>query len=83
MAAGRVVEVRPAAGHAGPEVRADRPEDHDRAAGHVLAAVRTDPLDDGLRAAVADREAHPGPSDEVQPAAGRAIEDGVAGDRLG
>ena len=80
--AARVVQVRPAAGHAGAEVRADRPEDDDRAAGHVLAAVRADPLDDRLGAAVADGEAHPGPADEVEPAAGRAVQHGVAGDRL-
>ena len=54
----------------------------DDAAGHVLAAVRADALDDRLRAAVADREAHPGPPDEVQPTAGRPVQDGVAGDRL-
>ena len=41
-----------------------------------------DALDDGLGAAVADGEAHPGPADEVEPAAGRAVEHGVAGDRL-
>ena len=59
VAAARVVEVGPAAGHPGPEVGADRAEDDDRPAGHVFAAVRADPLDDGLGAAVADREAHP------------------------
>ena len=68
VAAGRVVEVGPAAGHPGAEVRADRSEDDDGPAGHVLAAVRPDALDDGLGARVADREAHPGPPDEVQPA---------------
>ncbi len=82
VAPGRVVEVRPAAGHPGPEVGADRTKDDDRAAGHVFAAVRADPLDDGLGAAVADREAHPRPADEVEPAGGRAVEHGVAGDRL-
>ena len=40
------------------------------------------PSDDRLGAAVADREPHPGAPDEVQPAAGRAVQDGVAGDRL-
>ena len=78
----RVVEVRPPAGHPGPEVRADRPEDHHGPAGHVLAAVRADPLDDRLGAGVADGEAHPGPTDQVQPAAGRAVQDRVAGDGL-
>ena len=80
VAARRVVEVRPAAGHPGAEVRADRPEDDDGPAGHVLAAVRADALDDRLGAGVADREAHPGPADDVQPAAGRAVQAGVAGD---
>ena len=32
---------------------------------------------------VADGEAHPRPADEVEPAAGRAVQHGVAGDRLG
>ena len=44
--------------------------------------MRADALDDRLGAAVADREAHPGPPDEVQPPGGRAVQDGVAGDRL-
>ena len=79
---GRVVQVRPPAGHPGPEVGADRAEhDHD-AARHVLAAVRTDALDHGRRAAVADREAHPRPPDQVQPTARRPVQHGVAGDRL-
>ena len=82
MAAVRVVEVGAAAGHPGPEVRADRAEDDDDAAGHVLAAVRAEALDDRLGAGVADREPHPRPADEVQPAAGRAVQAGVAGDRL-
>ena len=82
MPAGRVVEVRPATGHAGPEVGTDRSEDHHGAPGHVLAAMRADPLDDRFRAAVADREAHPGATDEVEPAGGRAVEHGVPGDRL-
>ena len=82
VAAARVVEVGAATGHPGPEVRPDGAEDDDRPPGHVLAAVRADPLDDRLGAAVADREAHPGPTDEVEPAGGRAVEDRVAGDRL-
>ena len=82
VSAGGVVQVRPAAGHARPEVRADRSEDDDRAAGHVLAAVRADPLDHRLGAAVADGEAHPCPADEVEPSAGRPVQHGVAGDGL-
>ncbi len=69
VATTRVVQVRPPAGHPGAEVRPDRAEhDHD-AARHVLAAVRADALDHRRRAAVANREAHPGPPDEVQPTA--------------
>ena len=83
MAAARVVQVGAAAGHAGAEVGADGTEDDDGAAGHVLAAVRPDALDDGFGAGVADGEAHPRPADEVKPAAGRAVQHGVAGDRLG
>ena len=82
VAAARVVEVGAATGHAGPEVRPDGAEDDDGPPGHVLAAVRADPLDDRLGAAVADREAHPGPADEVEPAGRGAVEDRVAGDRL-
>ena len=82
VAAARVVEVGAAAGHPGPEVRPDGAEDDDRAAGHVLAAVRADALDHRLGAAVADREAHPGPTDEVEAAGGGAVEDRVPGDGL-
>ena len=40
---------RDAAAHARGEVAAGRAEDHDAAAGHVLAAVVADALDDGVR----------------------------------
>ena len=83
VAPARVVEVGTAAGHAGAEVGADGAEDDDGAAGHVLAAVRADALDDGFGAGVPDGEAHPRAADQVQPAAGRAVQHGVAGDRLG
>ncbi|MEZ5073990.1 MAG: hypothetical protein R2691_04050 [Solirubrobacterales bacterium] len=43
--------------HSGREAAAGRTEDDDAAAGHVLAAVLADPLDDGEGAGVADREA--------------------------
>ena len=52
----QVEHVGRAAGHAGGEVAADRPEDDDGAAGHVLAAVVADAFDDGGRAGVAHRE---------------------------
>ncbi len=79
----RIVEVGQTAGHAGPEVCPDGTEDHHGPAGHVLAAVGPDALDDCLRPAVADREPHLRPPDEVKPAGRRAIETGVAGDRRG
>jgi hypothetical protein len=80
---GRVVEIGPAAGHAGPEVGPDRSQNDDDAPGHVFAAVWADPLHHRLRAAVADREAHPRPADQMEPARRRPIEHGVAGDRFG
>ena len=40
-------------------------------------------LDDRLRAAVADREPHPGPADDVEPAGGGAEEADVPGDGRG
>ena len=67
-----------AAAHAGGEVPAGRADDDDDAAGHVLAAVVADPLDDGLRPAVADAEPLAGPAAEEGPAAGRAVEGDVA-----
>src|SRR5438128_2389165 len=77
-----VVEVGPAAGHARPEVRADRPEHDNRAAGHVLAAMRPEPLDDGARTGIPDGKAHPRAADDVEAAAGRTVQARVAGDRL-
>ena len=62
----RIEQVGPAAGHPGPEVGTDRAQDDHDPAGHVFAAVRAEPLDDRLRAAVADGEAHPGPADEME-----------------
>ena len=47
----RIEHERGAAAHAGREVAADRPEHDDDAAGHVLAAVIADALDDRARAA--------------------------------
>ena len=82
VAAVGVVQVGPAAGHPRPEVGADGAEYDDDPAGHVFAAVLAEALDDRLRAGVAHGEPHPGPADEVQPAAGRAVQAGVAGDRL-
>ena len=68
--------------HAGREVAPGRAEHDHHAAGHVLAAVVADALDDRGRAGVADREPLADPAAQVQLAAGRSIEDGVAGDDL-
>src|SRR3990172_3779921 len=68
------------AAHAGREVPARRAEHDDAAAGHVLAAMVADTLDDGVRPGVANREALAGKAAEERPAAGRAVEDGVPDD---
>ena len=73
-----VEHVGDAAAHAGREVAPGRPEDHRAAAGHVLAAVVADALDDGARARVAHREALAGEPAEERAAGGRAVEHGVA-----
>src|SRR5215471_19399341 len=52
-----IAHVGDAACHAGPEIPADRSEDHDRSTGHVFTCVVADPLDDRGRAAVAHGEA--------------------------
>ena len=69
-----------AAAHARGEVAAGRPEDDHAAAGHVLAAVVADALDDRARARVADAEALAGEPAEERAAGGRAVEHGVADD---
>src|SRR3954447_22894911 len=69
---------RQAAAHAGGEVAPGRPEDDDAAAGHVLAAVVADRLDDGDRAGVADAEALAGDAAEERLALRRAVQRDVA-----
>ena len=64
----------------GGEVAPGRAEHDDAPAGHVLAAVVADALDDGVRARVAHREALAGQPAEERAAARRAVEDGVADD---
>ena len=69
-----------AAAHAGGEVAPGRAQDDDAPAGHVLAAVVADALDDRVRAGVAHGEALAGqPAEEGAPARG-AVEHGVADD---
>ena len=69
-----------AAAHARGEVAAHGADHHHAAAGHVLATVVADALDDGLGAAVADGETLAGTAAEEGLAAGGAVEGHVADD---
>jgi hypothetical protein len=71
-----------AAAHAGGEVAAGLAQDHDPAAGHVLAAVVADPLDHRVGAGVAYGEPLAGLAAEERSAARRPVEDRVAGDHV-
>src|SRR3954454_11755247 len=75
-----VEDVRDAAAHAGREVAPGRAEDDDAPAGHVLAAVVADALDDGHCAGVAHAEALAADAAEERLAARRAVERDVADD---
>ena len=77
-----VVHVGDAAAHAGGEVAPGRPEHDHAAAGHVLAAVVADALDDRLGARVADREPLAGEAAEERPPGGGAVQHGVADDHV-
>src|SRR5262245_35696355 len=74
----RVEQEALAARHAGAQVPPVRTEHDDGAARHVLARVVADTLDHRHRAGVADREALPRRTGDVQLTAGGAVEDGVA-----
>ena len=75
-----IADEREAARHPGREVATGRAEDHRPPAGHVLAAVVADALDDRGRARVADAEPLADDPADEHVAAGRAVEDDVAGD---
>ena len=75
-----VEDVGDAAAHAGGEVAAGAAEDHDGAAGHVLAAVVAQSFDDRHGAAVADGESLAGQAVDEDLAAGGAVEERVADD---
>src|SRR5215831_19710147 len=64
--------------HAGAEVSAVRTEDDDGAARHVLARVVTDALDDSNGPRVADGEALARRAGNVELAARRSVEGGIA-----
>uniref|UniRef100_A0A0N5A2D4 Integral membrane protein n=1 Tax=Parastrongyloides trichosuri TaxID=131310 RepID=A0A0N5A2D4_PARTI len=72
-----------AAGHAGPEVEADRPQHHGDAAGHVFQAVGAAALDHGDGAGVAHPEALAGQAGGEQLAARGTVQHGVADDGVG
>src|SRR5919202_6540377 len=73
---------REAAAHAGREVAAGRAEYDHAPAGHVLAAVVADALDDGVGARVAHREALARQAAEEGAPVRRAVQDGVADDHV-
>src|SRR5713101_10193321 len=75
-----VQDIGDAAAHAGGEIAAGLAEHDDRAAGHVLAAMRADALDDRERARIAHGETLAGDAAEEAFAAHRAVEHRVADD---
>ena len=77
-----VEDVGDPAAHPGREVPARAAEDDDMAAGHVLAAVVADALDDRVRARVPDGEPLAREAAEERLALRRAVEDGVADDHV-
>ena len=74
------MDERLAAGHARADVPSERAEDDDRAVRHVLARVAADALDDGGRTGVANGEALARRACEEELAAGRPVENRVAGE---
>src|SRR5450830_1136567 len=75
-----VQDVGHTAGHAGGEVAPGLADDHDLAAGHVLAAVIAYALNHGADAGVANTEALAGDTSDVDLAGRGPIESHVAGD---
>src|ERR1700733_12989119 len=75
----RVCEnVGKATGHAGAEIRASGTEDDNDTGRHVFAAVLPDALDDGKRAAIANREALSRAASDVEFTARGAVQNSVA-----
>ena len=77
-----VVDEGHAAGHAGREIVAHRPEDHGDTAGHVFAPVRAAALDHSAGAGVAHAEALARLAGSEQLAARGTVEDDIADDRV-
>ena len=75
-----IEHVGDAAAHAGREIATRLAQDHGPAAGHVLAAMIADSLDDRRGAAVADAEPLARDAAQIKLAAGCAVEHDVAGD---
>src|SRR6266704_1180792 len=68
-----------AAGHAGTEIQAERPENDGYAAGHVLATVLADTFHYGKRTAVSDSETLTAAAGNEELARSSTVEQGVAG----
>ena len=66
--------------HPGREVAACRPEDYSAAAGHILAPVVTDPLDDSYRTAVTDTKPLAHLTVDVHFASRSPVKQRIAGD---
>src|SRR4051812_22521621 len=82
LAIGVVDECSPV-GYPGAEVGAGRAEHHHPPTGHVLAAMVPDTLDNSRGAAITDAEAFAGTTGRKQASPGCAVEERIAGNRLG
>ena len=69
-------------GHPGTEIPTERAENQNDAAGHVLAAVLADSLDDCERAAVANGEAFSGAARDEELAGCSAVQHGVSRENI-
>ena len=80
--AGRVINKSHATGHARGEVVADLAQDDSNAAGHVFAAVRATAFDHHFGTGIAHRKALACLAGCKQPTGRRAVEHGIADDRV-
>ncbi len=77
-----IVYERHSTGKTSAEIVADSSQDHDRAAGHIFAAVGTAALDDRIGTGVPNCKPLPGLSGSEEFAVCRAIQYGIADDRV-
>src|SRR3984893_3857778 len=83
VAANRVAqEIAEASGHARAQVPTCRPQDDGDAGGHVFASMLANPFHHRQGATVADGKSLPHSPRNVQLSAGRAVEQGVAGEYI-